>query len=159
MLRRLEADLLRGNPKPFFGYGDPTHLRLLLWNRGLVSYHGGSVMARLARAGGIHPYTRDALQRALFTHGTHPLTEPGECTNAERSWTEVASADRLPPMRPAEPWTWHGPRAALTGPVRGGSLGIVDVHLRATRYLKDTSAYAGCVLFLETSEEMRRQRT
>jgi len=36
----------------------------------------------------------------------------------------------------------------------GGSLEIVDFHLRTNRYLLGDDAYDGCVLFLETSEEM-----
>jgi muramoyltetrapeptide carboxypeptidase LdcA involved in peptidoglycan recycling len=42
----LPYDVLRARPKPFFGYSDNTNLRLLLWNLGLVSYLGGSVMVQ-----------------------------------------------------------------------------------------------------------------
>jgi len=44
VLPHLNPDALAGNPKPFLGYSDNTNLHLLLWNLGLVSYHGGSVM-------------------------------------------------------------------------------------------------------------------
>jgi muramoyltetrapeptide carboxypeptidase LdcA involved in peptidoglycan recycling len=55
---------------------------------------------------------------------------------------------------PAPPWSWHGPPAVVTGPAWGGSLEIVDFHLRAGRYLLPERSYDGCVLFLETSEEL-----
>jgi muramoyltetrapeptide carboxypeptidase LdcA involved in peptidoglycan recycling len=40
----LDPDLLAAGPKPFFGYSDETSLQLFLWNLGLVSYVGGSIM-------------------------------------------------------------------------------------------------------------------
>jgi len=42
----------------------------------------------------------------------------------------------------------------VTGPTWGGCLEILDMHLRAGTYLLAPEAYAGCVLLLETSEEM-----
>ena len=42
----------------------------------------------------------------------------------------------------------------MTGPAWGGSLEIVDFQLRTGRYLLPDDAHAGCVLFLETSEEL-----
>jgi len=51
-------------------------------------------------------------------------------------------------------WSWHGPRAKVTGPAWGGCLEIIDFHLRADRYLLAGADYEGAVLFLETSEEM-----
>ena len=44
---------------------------------------------------------------------------------------------------------------AVEGRLWGGCLEIVDFNLRAARYLApDDAAYDGCVLYLETSEEM-----
>jgi muramoyltetrapeptide carboxypeptidase LdcA involved in peptidoglycan recycling len=56
-------------------------------------------------------------------------------------------------MSAASPWSWHGPAGTVSGPAWGGSLEIVDFHLRTGRYLLPDSAYDGAVLFLETSEE------
>lgn len=57
-------------------------------------------------------------------------------------------------MLAAEGWTWHGSSATATGSAWGGSLEIIDFHLRAARYLLDDDAHNGEVLFLETSEEL-----
>ena len=42
----------------------------------------------------------------------------------------------------------------MTGPTWGGCVEILDMHLRAGTYLLAPQVYAGCVLLLETSEEM-----
>ena len=45
VLPLLDRELIRANPKPFFGYSDNTNL-LLPVEHGIVGYHGGSVMVR-----------------------------------------------------------------------------------------------------------------
>ena len=57
-------------------------------------------------------------------------------------------------MRPGAPWTWYGQARSVSGPTWGGCLEIVDLQLCAGRYLLEPAAYAGCVLLLETSEEL-----
>ena len=42
----------------------------------------------------------------------------------------------------------------MRAPTWGGNLEILHWVLASNRYMHDTSAYAGCVLLLETSEEM-----
>jgi len=60
----------------FFGYSDNTNMHLLLWNLGLVSDHGGSIMVQLGRGGAMHPYTVAPLRRALFERGQFALYHP-----------------------------------------------------------------------------------
>jgi muramoyltetrapeptide carboxypeptidase LdcA involved in peptidoglycan recycling len=154
VLSHLDPGVLADNPKPFLGYSDNTNLHLLLWNLGLVSYHGGVVMVEFGRPGAMNPVTRLSLQRALFTRGTYLLEPPGEYTDEERPWTDPATFTTEPRMLPAAPWSWHGPQTKVTGPAWGGSLEVIDFHLRASRYLLDGDRYDGAVLYAETSEEL-----
>jgi len=154
VLAHLDRDLLAANPKPFFGYSDNTNLHLFLWNLGLVSYHGGAVMVQLGRAGSMHPLTQRSLEQALFTRDEHTLEPAGEYSDEEVDWSDPKALAVEPPMSAADDWSWHGPAARVSGPAWGGSLEIVDFHLRTGRYLLSDEAYEGAVLFLETSEEL-----
>jgi muramoyltetrapeptide carboxypeptidase LdcA involved in peptidoglycan recycling len=153
VLPHLDLEVLRANPKPFFGYSDNTNLHHVLWNLGHVSYYGGAVMVQLGRPGAMHPGTREAIERALFAKGELELREPAEYGDEELDWRDF-DASREPPMQPAEAWTWHGPADRVSGRAWGGCLEIVDFQLRAGRWLQPNQAYDGCVLFLETSEEL-----
>lgn len=154
VLPYLDAGLIAANPKPFFGFSDNTNLHLFLWKLGIVSYYGGAVMTQFGRPVSMHPVSRQALDRALFTSGTYALEEPADYGDQDRDWADPATFSADPVTFPAAPWSWHGPAVSVTGTAWGGCLEIVDFHLRTGKYLLPDPAYDGCVLFFETSEEL-----
>ena len=154
MLAHLSRDVIAANPKPFFGYSDNTNLHLFLWSLGIVSYHGCGVMVQLGRPGAMHRLTLESVRRALFDRGPHRLQPAEDCRDEEGDWNDPDVLTVEPAMLPSEGWSWHGPAAKVSGPGWGGSLEIVDFHLRTGRYLPADDSYDGAILFLETSEEL-----
>jgi muramoyltetrapeptide carboxypeptidase LdcA involved in peptidoglycan recycling len=154
VLRHLDADLMRENRKPFFGYSDNTNLLNFLWRAGVVSYHGGSVMVHLGRGGRLHPAHEASLRSALFGSGWHELIPPDEWSDEPGNWSEPGWLDREPPMWPSTGWTWVNDDRVIEGPSWGGNLEILSWLLMADRDIAAVDAYSGHVLFVETSEEM-----
>lgn len=154
VLPHLDRELIRANPKPFFGYSDNTNLLAYLWNTGLVGYHGGSIMVEFGRPGAMHALTAASLRAALFTSGEHELTACGETGHKQRRWDEPGALDTVPQMEPAQDWHWHHPTGVIEGVTWGGCLEILSWLLMADREVRPPETYAGCVLVAETSEEM-----
>jgi muramoyltetrapeptide carboxypeptidase LdcA involved in peptidoglycan recycling len=154
LLRYLDPELIRASPKPFFGYSDNTNLHMSLFNLGIVSYHGGSVMVQFGQGPSMLPYTVASLRRALFESGEAEITPASEYTDEALNWAESAALTRRPAMFPNSGWTWLNGGRIVEGIAWGGSLEIVDRHLRASKYLLPPDAYEGSVLYLETSEEL-----
>lgn len=154
VLPHLDRDLLRANPKPFFGHSDNTNLLILLRNLGIVGYHGGSVMVELGRPGAMHPLTEGSLRAALFTSGEYELTPPDASGDVDRPWEDPQTFEAEPEMEPAEGWTWHNADRVIEGSSWGGNLEILSWLLMADREIQQADTYSGNVLFLETSEEM-----
>ncbi|MBY8880928.1 S66 family peptidase [Actinacidiphila acidipaludis] len=154
VLPYLDRELLRENPKPFFGYSDNTNLLACLWNLGVTAYHGGSVMVELGRPGAMHPLTRDSLRAALFGSGPYELTAAKATGDVNRPWEDPATFEAEPRLAPAAGWTWHQPERVVEGTGWGGNLEILSWLLMADREIRPAEEYEGCVLFLETSEEM-----
>ncbi|GLW11629.1 LD-carboxypeptidase [Microtetraspora sp. NBRC 13810] len=154
VLRHLDPDVLRAHPKPFFGLSDNTNLCNYLWNLGVVSYYGGTIMTVFGRGGAMHPQSAEAVRAALFTHDEYDLRPAESFTDIDRDWNEPALLESEPDMLPGEGWQWHGPGHAVSGRSWGGCLEIVDWNLRAGIHIREPAAYDGCVLFLETSESL-----
>ena len=84
ILRHLDADLIKANPKPFFGSSDNTNLHNYLWNLGIVSYYGGTIMTDLGRCGSVNPHTAEAFRAAFVEDGL-----VSTCAPARRSPTST----------------------------------------------------------------------
>lgn len=155
VLPHLDRELLRANPKPFFGYSDCTNLLVYLENLGIVGYHGGTVMVELGRPGAMHPLTADSMRAALFTRGDFELTPSKESNGKNGRWEDPRTFDSEPEMLPCQGWIWHNADGRnVRGASWGGNLEILSWLLMADREIRPVEDYAGRVLFLETSEEM-----
>ena len=154
VLPHLEPSIVVADPKPFFGYSDNTNLLNWLWNLGIVSYHGGSTMVHLGRGAGRHPISFGSLRRALFTNDEVELTPVEEFSEDEVNWATPEALTTSGPMQPTDGWSWHNADRAVSGPTWGGNLEILHWNLAADRWIRPPTDYAGCILLLETSEEM-----
>lgn len=154
VLPHLDAELIRANPKPFFGHSDNTNLLTYLWNLGIVGYYGGSVMCHFGRAGAMHSLTTVSLQAALFTSGEFELRETTEYGDVDRDWADPATLESTPPMQDCSGWRWHGADQVAEGVTWGGNLEILSWLLMAGRQIRPSAAYDGMILLIETSEEL-----
>jgi muramoyltetrapeptide carboxypeptidase LdcA involved in peptidoglycan recycling len=156
VLPHLDRELLRANPKPFFGYSDNTNLLVFLDNLGIVGYHGGSVMVQFGRPVAMDPLTEASLRAALFTTGPFELACAASVGTEIDPWQEPETFSKQPRTEPADTWTWHNAERVVEGRSWGGNLEILSWLLMADREILPVEQYAGRVLFLETSEEMPR---
>jgi muramoyltetrapeptide carboxypeptidase LdcA involved in peptidoglycan recycling len=155
VLPYLDRDLIRANPKPFFGMSDNTNLLAFLRNTGIVAYHGATVMTALGRPVAMDELTAESLRAALFTSGAYELKPAGRWGDVNRDWADPATFDAEPETRPGSGWTWVNADRVVEGRSWGGCLEILGWLLMADREIaRDLSEYDGDVLLLETSEEM-----
>ena len=154
VLPHLDADVIAANPKAFFGYSDNTNLLNYLWRIGIVGYHGGSTLVHLARPGGVHPVHLDSLRHALFDHDVVELRPLHEFTDLQPDWGDLSTLAKPLPTSTDDGWHWHRADRVVTGTTWGGNLEILHMNLAANRWILPNASYAGCVLMVETSEEM-----
>lgn len=154
VLPHLDAAIVAANPKPFVGYSDNTNLLNWLWNLGIVGYHGGSTMVHLGRGGHPHPISIGSLRSALFTTDEVEITPLEVFSEDEIAWDRPEALTMPPPARVTDGWTWHGAGRVVEGPTWGGNLEILHWNLAAGRWVRPSADYDGCILLIETSEEM-----
>jgi muramoyltetrapeptide carboxypeptidase LdcA involved in peptidoglycan recycling len=152
VLKHLDPEVFRADPKPFFGYSDNTNLLNFLYSLGIPAYHGGSVMVQFGRGGAMHPASEKSLRAALFESGDFELSA-SDWTDRDRDWADLSTLDSEPELFPATGWNWHGSQEPVSGRLWGGCLEILEWQLAANRWMLPVEEYSG-VLFLETSEEL-----
>lgn len=151
----LDADVIASHPKAFLGYSDNTNLQLFLWNLGLVSYYGGSVMCQFGMQGEMHDYTIRSITKALFEPAIGTIEAPAEWTDDDLDWADNGNLAKKRPLYKHEGWQWHNPKKSIIqGTLWGGCLEVVELHLMTKKYLLDLECPTDLILYLETSEEM-----
>lgn len=150
----LDLDVIRANPKVFLGFSDTTTLHLACHTAGLSSFYGPSIMAGFAENGGMHDYTVDALRKALFSDeaiGLVPRNEDG-WTSERLPWSDPALQTQKRRLNPANaPRILQGSGRA-NGHLLGGCVEVLEM-LKGTAWWPKPEAWAGAMMFLETSEE------
>ena len=154
VLPYLDPEVAMANPKAFAGFSDCTNVLNWLWNLGIAGYHGGSTQIHLARPGGLHPVSVTSLRAALFGGGELRLHPVERFSEDELTWADPEGRGYPAPTQPAPAWEWHRAGHVVTGPTWGGCLEIIHWNLAAGRWIRPVEDYAGCVLIMETSEEM-----
>ncbi len=155
VLRHLDAELMRANPKLFFGYSDNTNVLAYLHSLGIAGCYGGAVMTAFGRSAAMHPVTAASLRAALFTSGPYELPQVWAYSDVDQpEWVDPEFDTREPPQLPCDGWSWHNADRVVEGESWGGCLEIVSWLLMADRAVGPPERYTGGVLLLETSEEM-----
>ncbi len=81
LLKYIDPTVIKANPKIFMGYSDNTNIGLFLWNLGIVSYYGGSVMNQFGMNGSMFDYTVESIKKALFEGGEYDVQHAPEFTD------------------------------------------------------------------------------
>lgn len=155
VIPHLDADVVRANPKPFFGSSDNTNLLAWLWSLGIVSYHGATVMVQFGQPGSMHPLVVESFRAAAFDGGEYALSPVSAYGDRQRDWADPDTFTQQPEMFACDGWVWRGATdRRVDGIAWGGCLEIVAWLLMADRSVPAIEDIRGGVFFFETSEEM-----
>lgn len=153
LLKLLDAEKIRNNPKPFFGFSDNTHLHIYLSSLGIPSYYGGAVMTQFAMQGEMMDTTVESLNKALFDGGTLITSGADEYNDISLEWADKASLEKRRVMEANDGLIWDGDRDA-EGLLWGGCIESMIVQSTVGKYLPDVENMTGRILFLESSENI-----
>lgn len=154
ILQYLDPQVLRANPTRFYGISDNANLSLFLWNQGIVSYYGGTVMTTLAMQGLMTDYSVEHLERAFFDDAIGEIEPSEEFTDQDLDWGDPDTLDQHREFEANPGWQWAGGDHCAEGRLWGGCISVLESFLAADRYVPDREALEGTILLLETSEEL-----
>ena len=149
ILKHLDFDLIRKNPKIFLGYSDVTVLHFALNTQaGLISFYGPAVLTQFAENPEIIPYTEKYLEKTLMS--VQPLGKiTPSLTWADESldWFKKEDLKRPRHIKKNKGWEWLK-RGKREGVILGGCISSM-MHLKGTKYWPN---FNNSILFWEISE-------
>ncbi|MFT4186626.1 MAG: LD-carboxypeptidase [Micrococcaceae bacterium] len=153
LIKYLDPEVFLANPKPFFGFSDNTHFHNFLWNLGIPSYYGGSVMNQFGMNQRMFAQTIESLKQALFKMGEFELPATDKFTDVNLDWANQENLTKPRLLETNEGWHWDGD-APAKGIIWGGCVESVIAQVSANEYLPKTEDMKGVILALETSENI-----
>lgn len=116
---RLDAELLRADPKPFLGYSDNTNILNWMWANGVAGFYGGSTQVHIGAGPRINPEHAASLTAALPIGVELEITEPGKSEDYGKDWADPLALTEFGEREATEVWSWAGPSRTATGCTRG----------------------------------------
>src|SRR3990167_2446622 len=138
ILPYLDTAIIAKNPKIFLGYSDNTNIHLMLYNLGIISYYGCSVMSQLAMQGKMHDYTKNYIHRALFDRAIGEIADSDVWTDVDLDWADKTNLTKTRSLEKSPGWLWQNfDNIKIKGRLFGGCLEILELHLATNNYLPD----------------------
>lgn len=149
ILKYLDFNLIKRNPKIFLGYSDATVLHFAFYTQAnLITFYGPAALTQFAENPRILSYTEEYFKKALMV--VRPIGEINPSTywtDEILDWFEKEDLKKLRKMKKNKGWQWLK-RGKAEGSILGGCITSM-MHLRGTKYWPD---FSGSILFWETPE-------
>lgn len=155
LLPYIDFGTIRENPKIFTGFSDTTSNHFMMYQAGLISYYGASIMTNFSEYGKINDYTAKMIKDTLF--------EPKETLEIpsapywyddedEKIWWKEENIHTLKKYHPEEiGYEIIQGTGVVEGELLGGCLDVF-VELLGTSIWPSKDEWVGKIMFLETSE-------
>ncbi|UHG94464.1 S66 family peptidase [Spirosoma oryzicola] len=153
ILRYVDVEIIRQNPKLFLGFSDSTITHLLCLKAGLSTFYGTSLLVGFAENGGMYPYQVADIKRTLFSTEVIGLLKPNEAgwTSELLDWSDVSLQNKKREVESNPGWNFLQGETIAQGRLIGGCMEALE-SLKGTTWWPDNECWADSILFFETSE-------
>ncbi|CAB4596613.1 MAG: LD-carboxypeptidase [Actinobacteria bacterium] len=152
ILRHLDADVIRENPKVLMGYSDTITQLLFAHRSGLVTFHGPAVMAGLAQSPWFPTWVDHARAILFDPTPTYDYRPFPHWVDEYADWRHTDDPTAVGELRPHDGWRWLNGDGPVRGRLVGGCIEVLE-FLKGSRHWPSEDWWDGRILFLETSEE------
>jgi len=137
ILKYLNFETIKKNPKIFMGYSDITVLHFALYSKcNLVTFYGPAILTQFAENSEILSYTKKYFEKAVMSNKSIGKIKPSpEWTDETLNWFKKEDLKRPRKMKKNEGWRWLR-KGKSKGEIIGGCISSL-LHLRGTEYWPD----------------------
>lgn len=153
VLPHVDFDLAVRAPKILMGFSDATTLLVTLCQRGLVTFHGPSVMAGFAQLRSLpDDFTRHLREMLFDPRPTCVLRPYPRYSDGYPDWADPETTGQVSSPRANAGYSVLQGRGVAEGELFGGCVEVLE-FLKGTRWWPEPEFWRRKLLFLETSEE------
>lgn len=153
LLPYIDFEILRNNPKIFTGFSDSTTNHFMIYQAGLVSYYGLSVMNNIAEYVAMNEYTKSAMENTLLDpQDSFEIKCSDFCSyETDKIWWMEENMDQATPRFPNTGYEVIQGTGKVTGELLGGCIDVFP-QLLGTSLWPASDQWKNKILLIETSE-------
>lgn len=153
ILKYLDMNIIKNNPKFLMGYSDITTLTTWLNQHGLVTFNGPSIMAGFSQWNSFTDEYRQYIEDYLFiSKGNIAIPEFSSYSDGYPEWSDKNNIGKINQLKENDGIHFIQGRGVAEGELFGGCLEVLEM-LKGTDYWPESSFWQNKILFLETSED------
>lgn len=153
LLRYVDLDIIKQNPKIFLGFSDSTITHFLCLKAGVSSFYGTSLLVGFAENGGMHQYQIDSINHTLFSTNIIGQVNPNYegWTSAILDWSDNSLRNTKRKLERNPGWNFLQGSEKVQGRLIGGCIEALE-SLKGTNFWAEDSLWSDSILFFETSD-------
>jgi len=151
MLPFIDFNIIRANPKVLIGYSDTTVAHFMCLKSGISSFYGASVLAELAENIEIYDYTKNNLEKTLFSDEIIGEIVPSDYWTSEFLPWLAGNRDIVKKTKKNSGYELLQGSGKAKGRLIGGCIEVLEM-IKGT-ILWNKSDFDGSILFFDTSED------
>ena len=153
LLPYMDFDIIRKNPKIFTGFSDTTVNHMMMYQAGVVSYYGLSVMNQISEYVKINDYTKWYFDNILlYPKDNLELSYAPVCSyEKDKIWWSEENQNQLTPVQINNGYEILMGKGRVEGELLGGCIDTF-IYLMGTSLWPTKEEWIGKILLLETSE-------
>ena len=153
ILKYLDIPTILQNPKIIIGFSDSVTFLSYLNTKGLVTFHGPSLMAGWAQMHKFE-YLADYYRNILFTNKNQQDVLPFPTwSHGYPAWSDKKTIGQVLDLQNnTDGFKWLQGKDKVTGKIWGGCIEVLD-WLKGTEYWPEQSFWENRILMIETSED------
>ena len=153
LLPYIDFEKIRQNLKIFTGFSDTTVNHMMMYQAGLVSYYGLSVMNQLSEYVKMNDYTKWYFENMLFYPKDNlELPCSSVCSyDKDKIWWSEENQNQLTPVQINSGYEMLMGKGVVEGELLGGCIDTF-IYLMGTSLWPTQEEWIGKILLLETSE-------
>ena len=149
----VDLEVIKNNPKIFMGYSDTTVNHFMMYQAGLVSFYGPSVMCEFGEYVEMFDYTVKAIVDVLFGNWSRYVLDPSPVwTDDYILWDEANMNTPCTLKEDLKGYEVLQGEGVVTGHLLGGCIDVFMI-VNGTSLWPTIDQWSGAIMFIETSEE------
>ena len=154
ILKYLNKEIIKNNPKVLIGYSDTTTLHTFCNTLGVVTFYGPSIMAGFSQMENLpSSFKRHTYEMLFISNWKYVYQHYDKYCEGYPDWSDPKNVGKVNKLKKTNDWNFAQGEGIFKGNLFGGCIEVLE-FMKGTDFWPNKDFWKGKLLFFETSEDV-----